>query len=105
MKGYKLVFYTRQDRQHGHQPLAHWLVEESQRLGFGGATLSMAAEGFGHDGKMHSAGFFELGDQPVQVCMAVTEEEADLFRYILQKEGINIFYMKIPIEFGMTSDA
>ena len=103
MQGYKLSFYTQQDRKHGHHPLAHWLVEEARRLGIRGATLNMAAEGFGHDGKLHSAGFFELADQPVEVSMVVTEEEADLFLYILKKEELDIFYVKTPAEFGMTT--
>jgi len=105
MKGYQLTFFTQQDRQHNHRPLGEWLVQAAMKLGIGGATLTVATEGFGHDRKLHSAHFFELTDQPVQVMMAVNEQQAiHLFEY-LEREGIKVFYVKTPIEFGMTGEA
>ena len=104
MQGYQLTFFTQQDRMHGRYGLADWLVEEARRLGIGGATLIAAAEGFGHHGKMHSARFFELADQPLEVAMAVSAEEADRLFLRLREEGINIFYVKTPIEYGMTGE-
>jgi len=104
MQGYQLTFFTQQDRMHGRHGLADWLVEEARRLGIGGATLIAAAEGFGHHGKMHSARFFELADQPLEVAMAVSAEEADRLFLRLREEGINIFYVKTPIEYGMTGE-
>ena len=104
MKGYQLTFFTQQDRQHNHRPLGEWLVQAAMKLGIGGATLTVATEGFGHDRKLHSAHFFELTDQPVQVMMAVNEQQAiHLFEY-LEREGIKVFYVKTPIEFGMTGE-
>jgi PII-like signaling protein len=84
--------------------LAEWLVKEAQTLGIGGATLISASEGFGHDHKLHSARFFEFSDQPVQVTMAVTEEESKSFFQRLRQEEIKVFYVKTPIEFGMSDD-
>ena len=105
MKGYQLTFFTQQDRQHNHRPLGEWLVQAAMKLGIGGATLMVATEGFGHDRKLHSAHFFELANQPVQVMMAVNEQQAiHLFEY-LEREGIKVFYVKTPIEFGMTGEA
>jgi len=104
MKGYQLTFFTQQDRQHNHRPLGEWLVQAAMKLGIGGATLMVATEGFGHDRKLHSAHFFELANQPVQVMMAVNEQQAiHLFEY-LEREGIKVFYVKTPIEFGMTGE-
>jgi PII-like signaling protein len=102
MHGYQLTFFTQQDRKHEGLSLGAWLVEEACRLGIGGATLSTAAEGFGPHRKIHSAHFFELADQPVEVMMAVHAEEAVRLFERLSQESINIFYIKIPIEFGMT---
>ncbi len=80
-------------------------MQAAMKLGIGGATLTVATEGFGHDRKLHSAHFFELTDQPVQVMMAVNEQQAiHLFEY-LEREGIKVFYVKTPIEFGMTGEA
>jgi len=103
MQGFQLTFFTQQGRQHGHRPLAEWLVEEARRLGIGGATLTLAAEGFGHHGRLHSAHFFELADQPVQVTMAVDEGGAGLIFGRLEEEGIDIFYVKTRAEFGITA--
>ena len=104
MQGYQLTFFTQQDRRHGHLPLGQWLIEEARSLGISGATLIPAAEGFGHGGKIRSAHFFELADQPLEVTMAVSEAELERLFARLQEEKINIFYLKFPIEFGMTGD-
>ena len=104
MKGYQLTFFTQQDRQHNQCPLGEWLMQTAMKLGIGGATLMTATEGFGQDRKLHSAHFFELTDQPVQITMAVNEQQAErLFDY-LKQQGIKMFYVKTPIEFGITGD-
>lgn len=102
MKGYQLTFFTQQDRKHGHLPLGEWLLQEGRRLGIGGATLFGASEGFGHSHKIHSAHFFDLADQPIEVVMAVSIEDAERLFERLREESINIFCVKTPIEFGMT---
>lgn len=102
MKGYQLTFFTHQDRKHHGTSLGEWILKEALKMGIGGATLTTAAEGFGHHHKIHSARFFELADQPVAVTMAVNEEEKDKFFQILDDEKIKVFYVKIPIEFGTT---
>lgn len=102
--GYELTFFTQQDRRHGHKPLAEWLLQEARAMGIRGATLLTAAEGFGHGQRLHSARFFELGDQPVALLMAVTAEEAERFLQHLRDEKVNVFLVKSAIEFGMTGD-
>lgn len=104
MHGYQLTFFTQQDRRHRGQSLAQWLIEEARNIGISGATLIPATEGFGHDRKMRSAHFFELADQPLEVTMAVSEVDAERLFQRLHDEAVNIFYVKTPIEFGMTGD-
>jgi PII-like signaling protein len=104
MHGFQLTFYTQQDRKHHSLSLAQWLLEEARDIGISGATLFQAAEGFGHDKKIRSTHFFELSDQPIEVTMAVSEADARLLFKRLKEEGINIFYVKNPIEFGMSGD-
>lgn len=105
MQGFQLTFFTQQDRTHDGQPLGDWLIAEAKRLGIRGATLMIAAEGFGHEGRIHAARFFELAEQPVEVTMAVTAEESARVFDRLQRAGIKIFYVKAPIEFGTIGDA
>lgn len=104
MLGYQLTFFTQQDRSHKGRSLAKWLLEETRNLDIGGATLIPAAEGFGRDRKLRSIGFFELADQPLEVTMAVSEADADRLFARLKEEKINIFFVKTPIEFGMTGE-
>ena len=104
MQGFQLTFFTAQDRKHGTQPLAEWLVQEARQLGIGGATLTAASEGFGRDGKLHSAHFVELADQPVEITLAVSAANAERIFLLLEQEQIKIFYVKTPIEFGMTNE-
>jgi PII-like signaling protein len=104
MKGYQLTFFTLQDQKHAHHPLAEWLMLSARKLGIRGATVVAASESFGHDGRIHSAHFFELADQPQEILMAVTDEQATALFAFLRSEGVNIFYVKCPIEFGMSAE-
>lgn len=104
MHGYQLTFFTHQDRKHGWMPLGEWLLREAQSLGIGGATLTAATAGFGHDGKLHSAHFIDLADQPLAVTMALSGENAERLFARLREEKINVFYVKAPIEFGMSGE-
>ncbi|SDY19882.1 DUF190 domain-containing protein [Nitrosomonas sp. Nm58] len=104
MRGYQLTFLTQQSRQHGGLPLGEWLLQEARKLGIRGATLFVAAEGFGHDGKLHSAHFFELSDQPIEVTMALSAADVERMLTRLREEGINVFFIKTPIEYGMSGE-
>jgi len=102
VQGFQLTFFTQQDHRHRGKTLAHWLVEEARALGIGGATLITASEGFGRHRRIHSAHFIELADSPVEVVMAMSVEEAVLLFARLESEKVELFYIKTPIEFGMT---
>lgn len=105
MQGYQLVFFTQQDRMHGHLPLAQWLLAEAKALGIRGATLNGAIQGLGHDGMVHAINFFDLSDQPVQVTLVVSAEEVERMFARLGEEQVHVFYMKVPVEFGALGEA
>lgn len=105
MNGFQLTFFTQQDRRHGRTPLGEWLLREAKKLGLSGATLTGAGEGFGRDGKLHSAHFVELADQPIEVTMALSEVDVERMFQRLREEKINVFFVKTPIEFGMTGES
>ena len=100
MQGFQVIFITEENRRHGHQALPEWLLQAAKSMGIRGATLDAAYEGYGRDGQVHSAGFFELADRPVVVIMAVTEEQANALFERLENEKVNLFYIKTPVEFG-----
>lgn len=105
MLGWQLTFYTREDRGHGSTTLAEWLMQLARSMKISGATLLAAGEGLGRDHHLHSARFFELGDQPLLVQMALSEDEAVRLFAAIDEEGLHIFYVKTPIEFGVTGQA
>ncbi|AAQ58942.1 DUF190 domain-containing protein [Chromobacterium violaceum] len=104
MQGYQLSFFTQQGHRHHGVPLAEWILQEAHRLGIGGATLFAASEGFGGDRRIHAARFFELADQPEEVTMALSAQEAELLLDRLRGEGVKVFYVKTPVEYGMLGE-
>lgn len=104
MKGYQLTFYTQQNREYKGVPIARWIMDEAQKFGIPGATMMMAAEGMGRDGKLHSVSFFELTEQPVEVKMAINEQQADSFLEHIAQSKLRIFYVKTPIEYGIVGE-
>ncbi|WP_321928785.1 DUF190 domain-containing protein [Paraburkholderia guartelaensis] len=104
MNGYQLTFYTEQNRRHGHHTVADWLLHEAKQLGIHGATVINCAEGTGHAGAHHAAHVLRLTDQPVQVILAVTEDEADRMMDAVRTEHVHVFYTRSPVEFGLVGD-
>jgi len=101
MRGYQITFFTQQDRRHGGKPMAEWLIKLAAEMNLRGATLIPASEGLGHDRHLHSAHFFELADQPLTVLMSLTEDETERLFQRLREEKAQLFYTKIPVEFGI----
>jgi PII-like signaling protein len=104
VQGFQLTFFTRRDHRHHHKSLAHWLVEEARAMGIGGATLISATEGFGHRQHLHRVHLVDLSEQPLEVVMAVTSDEADRLFAKLASEKIKVVYSKSPVEFGTTGE-
>jgi PII-like signaling protein len=99
--GYQVTFFTHQDRRHKGKQIADWLIQLVQELGLRGASVHAGGESFARGGRIHSAHFFELSDQPVEILMAVTTEEATRLFDRLKAEGVHLFYVKTPVEFGV----
>ncbi len=104
MQGYQITFFTQQDHRHKGKPVADWLVHLAQELGLPGATLIAAGEGFGHHGRIHSARFLELANQPQEVMMAASAEETERLFERIKAEGVHLFYVKTPVEYGVLGD-
>jgi uncharacterized protein len=105
MNGYQISFFTVLGHRHKGKAIGDWLVHLAKDLKLSGATLISGGEGFGHHRRMHSARFIELTDQPQEVLMVVTTEEADRLFERLKSEGVHLFYAKTPAEFGVLGEA
>ncbi|MGV0952801.1 MAG: DUF190 domain-containing protein [Fluviibacter sp.] len=103
MTGYEIAFYTLQNREYQHQPIAEWLVTQALDLKISGATVIHGAESYGRDGRVHAARFFEQAEQPVIVVMVVSEENARKLFELVKLHDLRIFYTKTPVEYGIVS--
>lgn len=104
MKGYVITFFTQQDRRHHGKLLGEWMVNLAREMGLPGATLIVGSMGYGHHRRIHSSHFFELADQPQEIQMAVSEQDAQRLFAKLQEEKIHVFYVKTPVEYGVLGE-
>jgi PII-like signaling protein len=99
MQGYQLCFITEIDRRiEGKQP-TDWLMHEAKLLGITGVTTFPGVESVGSRGR-HSARFFELTDQPIEIMMAVSATQATQLIERINATDTRLFYIKTPIEYG-----
>ncbi len=104
-RGWYLKFYLPQKARHGGQLMYDWLLGEARELGLHGGSAFRAVAGYGRHGRIHEDHFFELaGDLPVEVGFAVDESEAEALLALIEREGLQIFFVKFPVEFGVTGE-
>jgi PII-like signaling protein len=100
MQGYQVSFITELNRRiEGEQPM-EWLMQQAKSLGISGVTTFAGVESFGSHGRRHSARFFELADQPIEIMMAVSQEQATNLFNKINATDTRLFYIKTPIEYG-----
>ena len=103
MQGVYLKFYVQESARHRGKLTYEWLLEQARTLGIKGGSAFRAIAGFGRHGHLHEEHFFELaGDVPVQVGFAVKEADAERLLDCLANEGLNLFYLRLPVEIGVT---
>jgi PII-like signaling protein len=100
MQGYKISFITEQDQYLEGKPVSEWLMHLAKEAGCSGATTFAGVESFGSDGRRHSAKFFELVDQPIEIMIVVTPEQADAIFARIRVAETRLFYTKVPVEYG-----
>jgi PII-like signaling protein len=102
MNGTLLRFYVHENRKHHRILLYEWLLEQAKRLGIHGGSAFRAIAGFGRHGILHEEHFFELAaDLTVEIDFAVGDDDANRLLDLLRAERISIFYVRVPIEFGV----
>lgn len=101
MQGFLLTFFSAQDRRVDGCAVAPWLLDQAQRLGIAGGTVLAAAEGVGHDRRLHMARFFELADQPIEVQFVLSAAQADLLMAAVAQADVRLFYTRTALEFGV----
>jgi PII-like signaling protein len=101
MKGTLLRFYVHENRRHEHRLLYEWLLEQAKQMGIHGGCAFRAIAGYGRHGVLHEERFFELaGELTVEVEFAVSDDDAKRLIDRMRAEGISIFHVCVPMEFG-----
>jgi PII-like signaling protein len=101
MQGYTVTFITEEGKRHKGKPVSRWLLDVARSLGIQGVTTVAGVEGMGRHGKLHSARFIELADQPLELMMAVSAEQCEQLFQLLEQEEADLFYVKTPVEYGV----
>lgn len=103
MTGCYLKFYVTEKLRHRHVLAYEWLLKEGRAFGLHGGSAFRALAGFGRHGQMHEDHFFELaGELPVEVGFVTSRDEADRFLAHIAAEGLDLFYLRVPVEAGFT---
>lgn len=106
MQGTYLKFYVHENRKHHHVLIYEWLLEQAKNIGIEGGSAFRAIAGFGRHGVRHEEHFFELaGDLAVEVVFAVGDEQAERLLALIRAEKLSLFYVRMPIEFGVVNGA
>jgi len=102
MDGSFLRLYVHEnDRLHGRLAW-EWLLAQANQLGIRGGTAFRAMAGFGRHRMLHEERFFELaGSVTVEVEFMVTDDEARQVLELVSRQGLRLFYARMPAHFGV----
>ncbi|MFB4203750.1 hypothetical protein KBTX_04042 [wastewater metagenome] len=102
MNGERLTFFVHENRRLHGKLLYRWLLDTAQDMGLHGGSAFRAIAGFGRHGVQHEQHFLELaGDVPVAVMFALSTDQVDALLSRVSDEGVPLFYMRTPAEYGV----
>lgn len=105
MHGSFLKLYVAQTAKHDGKLLYEWVLETARNIGIPGGSAFRSVAGYGRHGRLHEEHFFELaGDLPMTVEFCAEAALLDRLLETLQQENISLFYIRLPVEGGMTTD-
>ena len=101
MNGVHLRFYTIESHRIHHSLVHDWLLEQAKKMGIPGGSAFRAMAGYGRHGRMHEQHFFELAEEPILVEFVLSVEQADALLALVEKEKLQLFYARLPAEYGV----
>lgn len=102
--GYEVIFIVPESRRHDGKRVYDCIIETAESLGIDRMTKRSDVEGTGADGKLHSAHFFDLADQPIELMYAMDEDKAERFVAAVEETGAPVFCICRPVHFGQLND-
>ncbi|GGX82649.1 hypothetical protein GCM10007160_07590 [Litchfieldella qijiaojingensis] len=98
--GYEVIFMAPQSRRHKGKRAIEAVAECARDLGIRRMTRRVDVEGTGENGYLHSAHFFELDDQPVELMYVLDDDLAERLIDTVDQEGIPVFCLRRRVEYG-----
>ncbi|MFC3283440.1 DUF190 domain-containing protein [Litchfieldella rifensis] len=98
--GYEVIFMAPQSRRHKGKRATDAVVECARALGIRRMTRRLDVEGAGENGHLHSAHFFELDDQPVELMYVLEDDLAERLIDAVDQAGIPVFCLRRRVEYG-----
>lgn len=99
-------FYATESQRHEGKLVHDWLLERAKAMGVPGGTALRAIAGYGRHGILHEETFFELaGDVPVEIEFVTDAAQADRLLQSLKAEKLRLFYIRMPVDSGVTGGA
>lgn len=103
MQGVCIKIFVSEARLHNGMLAYEWLLEQARVMGIVGGTAVRAIAGYGRHGRLHEEAFFELaGELTVEVEFLTSEVQAERLLELLKKENLQLFYTRMPAEYGVT---
>lgn len=104
-RGSQITIFANRNGLKGHQQITDWILKIASNLEIRGATIVDASEGLDSHGRVHAARFLEPTDQPVAVVIVAEDERVTALLAELGKGGVQLFYTRMPIEFGFLGES
>lgn len=98
--GYEIVFIAPQNRRYQGKRVIDLVIDKAHELGIRQITKRMDSEGQGQKGQLHSAHFFELADQPVELMFVLEESLGERLIHAVEASGARVFCIRKPVQFG-----
>ena len=99
-QGDEVIFMAPQSRRHHGKPVIDAVAACAKKLGITRMTQRMDSEGTGANGRTHSAHFFELADQPVELAFVLEKALAERLIEAVDEAGIDVFVLRRDVAYA-----
>ena len=98
-QGWELIFMAPRSRRHAGEPVLDAVVGLAAAQGLTHYTRRTDTEGAGAGGRVHSAHFFDLADEPEELTFVATEPQAAALLAAVERAGLQVFALRRLVEY------
>lgn len=103
--GVRIELHFPENAKHKHALIEKWLFDAARWAGIAGGAIYQAYAGYGRHGELRDDGIFDIdGTQPMMASFITSPLLAQKFLDYLEKEGLELFYVRSNVEYGIVGD-